>query len=437
MTAFFDYVVIGAGVSGLAFANHIRALAVADNRISPSVLVLEAESEAGGYCRTVTQDGFVWDYSGHFFHFKHPDIEAWLRARMPNQEIKIVVKQSKIRYRGHDIEFPFQRNIHQLPQAEFIECLVDLYEAEAARLGGAAEPTTFLQMLYRRFGRGITEKFLAPYNQKLYACDLDSLDRDAMGRFFPPASFADVMGNLRDAASNDRGYNARFSYPVGGAISYIHALLADLPTGSVALNEPVVTIDVEAKTAITNTRRIKYGTLVSSAPIPRLLKMAPALAQSENPFSSNQVLVFNLGFDRKGPRDLHWMYFPEAEYCFYRVGWYDNILDSDRMSLYIEIGMKAGASYDVDELRAQVIADLTRAHVVADHQLLSWHCVVMNPAYCHISQPSVAAVSKIRAIAAPHKLYSIGRYGGWTYCSIEDNMVEARALATMLHNGAQ
>jgi hypothetical protein len=26
-------------------------------------------------------------------------------------------------------------------------------------------------------------------------------------------------------------------------------------------------------------------------------------------------------------------------------------------------------------------------------------------------------------------VYSIGRYGGWTYCSIEDNIVEARALA--------
>ena len=25
-------------------------------------------------------------------------------------------------------------------------------------------------------------------------------------------------------------------------------------------------------------------------------------------------------------------------------------------------------------------------------------------------------------------VHAIGRYGGWTYCSIEDNIVEARAL---------
>jgi hypothetical protein len=26
-------------------------------------------------------------------------------------------------------------------------------------------------------------------------------------------------------------------------------------------------------------------------------------------------------------------------------------------------------------------------------------------------------------------VHSVGRYGGWTYCSIEDNMVETRELA--------
>jgi hypothetical protein len=29
-------------------------------------------------------------------------------------------------------------------------------------------------------------------------------------------------------------------------------------------------------------------------------------------FSWNKVLVFNLGFDRKGPTAIHWMYFPSA-----------------------------------------------------------------------------------------------------------------------------
>lgn len=39
-------------------------------------------------------------------------------------------------------------------------------------------------MLYEKFGKNISEKFLVPYNEKLYACDLNMLDSDAMGRFF-------------------------------------------------------------------------------------------------------------------------------------------------------------------------------------------------------------------------------------------------------------
>ncbi len=52
-------------------------------------------------------------------------------------------------------------------------------------------------MLYARFGRSIAEKFLIPYNEKLYACDLAALDRDAMGRFFPHADLTDIVRNMR------------------------------------------------------------------------------------------------------------------------------------------------------------------------------------------------------------------------------------------------
>src|SRR5271156_4214237 len=110
------HLIVGAGISGLATAAFLK---------DQDKLVLEADREIGGYCKTVTKDGFVWDYSGHFFHFKHADIEAWLRARMKGQDVRTVVRQSRISYKGKFIDFPFQKNIHQLPQDEFIDCLHD------------------------------------------------------------------------------------------------------------------------------------------------------------------------------------------------------------------------------------------------------------------------------------------------------------------------
>jgi len=434
-------VVIGAGMSGLGFANWWR-----ERHPGADVVVLEAAAEPGGYCRTVAQGGFVWDYSGHFFHFKDPAIEAWLRARMPGQDVRTVVKRSTIRYAGRDIDFPFQKHIHQLPHDEFLECLVDLFVASRRPAGEAGEiaPRSFGEMLYRRLGQGITDKFLRPYNEKLYATDLDQLDVDAMGRFFPHADIADIIGNMRPkpagggagGAGSAGSYNATFTYPAGGAVQYVHALLHDLPAGTVSCGEPVTAIDLAAREVITPRRRIAFERVVSSAPLPALARIC-SVAHDPAVFSSNKVLVYNLGFDKKGPRDVHWMYFPDRSIVFYRVGWYDNILPpaqgaADRMSLYVEIGAPHGQALDVAALRQRVLDDLRREAIVTDHQLVADHHVVLDPAYVHITTASLAETARLKAQLADHGVHSVGRYGGWTYCSIEDNLIETRALAQRL-----
>ncbi len=300
--------IIGAGVSGLSTA---AALGDQGDR---DVLVLEADSEIGGFCKTVVKDGFVWDYSGHFFHFKHKDIERYLVDRMKGQEIRKVVKKSFIHYKGGQIDFPFQKNIHQLPKEEFVDCLYDLYFARAPNelLGKYAkdkpQETNFKEMLYGRFGKSIAEKFLIPYNEKLYATDLSSLDKDAMGRFFPHADLTDIIRNMKEP--DNATYNATFTYPEGGAIQYVRAIASAVEEKSIALNERVLSIDVEKKVAKTDKREIRFERLVSSAPFPKLLTMTSEPFDA-SVFSYNKVLVFNLGFDSKGQKDVHWVYFPD------------------------------------------------------------------------------------------------------------------------------
>jgi len=419
--------IVGAGISGLATA---AALEGGD------YLVLEADAEIGGYCKTVHEKGFTWDYSGHFFHFKHAEIEAWLRERMGGQKIRVVEKRSFVSYAGRQIDFPFQKNIHQLPRDEFIECLHDLYFARApAELGSGAAPlpeTNFKEMLYARFGRAIAEKFLIPYNEKLYACDLSTLDRDAMGRFFPHANLTDVIRNMR--TPDNTSYNSTFTYPEGGAFEYVKALESAVRPGAIATGEPLARIDLERRVAVTPRREIRFERLVSSAPFDRLVRLA-GLSHDPAVFTWNKVLVFNLGFDRKGPRDVHWVYYPDRERVFYRVGFYDNIFDTDRLSLYVEIGFPRDAVVDVAAMRARVLRDLEREGVTSGHVLVAEHSVVMDPAYVHITQASMAEHRRLAGILRGHGVHSIGRYGGWTYCSIEDNIVEARALVSSFGAG--
>ena len=421
-----DFLVTGAGMSGLSFANAILSEAQERGKKAPSVVVVEKDDAPGGYCKTIVQDGFVWDYSGHFFHFKNPEIEAFLRARMPGQDIRTVEKQTFIRWADGWIDFPFQKNIHQLPREDFIECLHDVYFA--AQTQHESTPQNFKEMLIQRFGQGISDRFLIPYNEKLYATPLDKLDKDAMGRFFPYADVDDIVGNMKVA--DNSSYNQSFTYPQGGAIQYVNALLHDLDDDVVSYEEKLVSIDLSRKVATTNKRELSYGQLVSSAPFPKLLDMC-GLAYDDEVFTWNKVLCFNLGFDKKGKDDAHWLYFPQRELSFYRVGFYDNIMGTDRMSLYVELGKDKDDTFDVEALKEQVLVDLKKAGVVDDQELVSWHHVIMDPAYVHITQGSLQAFADLMSVLKAGGVHSVGRCGGWTYCSIEDN-TETRALAKTL-----
>ncbi|MGB0589046.1 MAG: protoporphyrinogen/coproporphyrinogen oxidase [Myxococcota bacterium] len=416
------YLVIGGGMSGLSFADWVPG---------DDYLVMETLDELGGYCRTIKKAGFVWDFSGHFFHFRRPEIERYLVGRMGDQEVRTVAKDSRIWFEGNLIDFPFQKNIHQLPKEDFIDCLHDLYFKEEAYPEARASES-FEAMLYAKFGKGIAERFLVPYNEKLYATDLKTLDVDAMGRFFPYADVPEIIRNFRRA--DNASYNATFTYPEGGAVQYVHAMAAGVNPAKICLEEPVTSIDLKAKVATTPKRQIRFEHLVSSAPFPKLLQMT-GLEHDPSVYSYNKVLVFNLGFDRKGPEGVHWIYFPSPDQVFYRIGFYDNILGTDRMSLYIEIGYPADVEIDdahVAEMKARTLRDLEATGFIDGHQLVADHSIVLDPAYVHITKDSIADVEQKRAQLAERGVHSIGRYGSWTYCSIEDNIVEARALAEKL-----
>jgi len=404
-------IIIGAGVTGLTYANFTN---------SPYVII-EADNHTGGLCNTIIQDGFIWDYSGHFFHFQDPMIASFIRERLDESGLVKVEKHTQIKYKDRMVDFPFQKNIHQLPQEEFIDCLYDLFNI------GEIEQHSFKDMLYAKFGKSIAEKFLIPYNTKLYATDLNNLDKDAMGRFFPYADKEDIIRNFRK--SENDSYNGSFLYHKRGAIQYVRALERDVPKEKIYLNERVERINLQTHLVQTNKRTIPYEHLISTIPFVQLLQLCQ-LDYDKSALSWNKVLVFNLGFDGKGAdRVNHWIYFPESKYCFYRVGFYSNIIPSDRMSLYVEVGLKPNEDINVEQKLHQVLNDLQVAGIVNEEQLISWHSIVMNPAYVHVSQKGITEVAKMKTILAKSKVYSIGRYGSWNYSSIEDNMKEAIKLS--------
>ena len=350
-----DVVCIGAGVVGLGFANWWRE---------------RASERARGRARARDRARRLLPHRrarrlrvgllGALLSLQAPRDRAWLRDRMPGEDVRTVERVAKIRYAGRDIDFPFQKHIHQLPLDEFLECLTELYfRPQAARRARSARCCT------QRLGKGITDKFLRPYNEKLYATDLDTLDVDAMGRFFPHADIADIIANMRPGA-RAHGYNATFTYPAGGAIHYIHALLRDLPAGTVACGEPV---DRDRSRRAHRARRRSARS--QYRPRRQLGAAAGAralcgVAHDADVFTSNQVLVFNLGFDAQGPRrrPLDVLPGPRRRRSIASVGTTTSSSGRSDEPLRRDRGARTARAFDVDALRARVLADLRREGIV-------------------------------------------------------------------------
>lgn len=410
--------IIGAGVTGLSYA----AFCGHDD-----YLILESDSLVGGYCKTTSRNGYIWDYSGHFFHFMDEGIKDFVMNKMNKSDLLEIVKDTSIKYKDILVDYPFQKNIHQLSKEELIDCLFDLFNISNN------DYNNFKEMLYVKFGKSIADKFLIPYNSKLYACDLNTLDKDAMGRFFPYAEKEDIIKNFKSDGNDS--YNSTFVYPKTGAIAYVNSILNHVDTNKIKTDCKVINIDTYNRTVTTNSGAIiKFDKLISTIPFPKLLEICN-VNYNKDIYNWNKVLVFNLGFDTKGNNEkTHWLYFPEDKYCFYRVGYYSNILSSDRMSLYVEIGFGKDDVINQDEWLERVLNDLKKAGIVDDKQILvDYESILMNPAYVHINSNALIDVKEQKKKLSQFDIYSIGRYGSWTYCSIEDNIKESKFLAKLLN----
>jgi len=414
--------IIGGGISGLTLANYIT-----------DYLIVEKDSSLGGYARTHYVDDYIWDYAGHFFHFKTDEFKSMFINSMDKNDYIIKNKNTYIYFEDKLIDYPFQMNIHELSKDKFIDCLYDLFNKQEKEVYN-----NFLDMLYGKFGISITEMFLKPYNEKLYATDLTKLDKDAMGRFFPYANITEIINNMKNHSNTS--YNNTFMYPKKGAQVIVNKLCEKVDMNKVMLNTSVTSIDLNKKEAtLSNGETVSYNNLVNTIPFNKFLNLLniQEYTSFSNELSYNKVLVFNLGFDKKSTyNNTDWIYFPDKNINFYRAGFYDNILSTDKLSMYIEIGYSKESIIDESTINKELsltLDNLKKCKIIDDtFKLVKYESIIMDPAYVHIDTLHDKLVKEIINDLETKNVYSVGRYGSWTYSSMEDAMLQSKELVEKL-----
>jgi len=212
-----ETLIVGAGLTGLAAA-------MVRHRMGRDYLLVEKEAEVGGLTRTVYQDGFAFDLTGHLLHLRSKEVQDLVDRLLPDGFLK-VGRKARIQFRDRLVRYPFQVNLLDLPVDVRKECLVGFLKAAAANEPaskvGADRLGSYRDWILSTFGEGIAKHFMLPYNAKLWNCDLRTLSAEWTSRYVPVPEVEAVVSGALGEARDDLGYNAAFLYPKRGGIDLL------------------------------------------------------------------------------------------------------------------------------------------------------------------------------------------------------------------------
>jgi protoporphyrinogen oxidase len=419
--------ILGAGITGLAAARTLAEAGVEH-------LVLERESEPGGWCRTLFAGGYTFDLSGHFLHFSDPEMRKWV-VGLGGATWRTVQRDARVFLRRKVTPFPFQANLHGHDKAMVRRCLRDFAEARIREAMQRDRPAPhFGDWLLRRFGEAMCEEFFFPYNRKMWCTPLSGIEPSWTAWSVPVPSFEVLLEGTRGQVRDGLGYNSSFLYPSKGGIASLVAGLARGARERIRSGVSVARIDPGAKIAWSaQGEEFRYDAAIATIPLPALSaicepKPSP-IRDGGKALRWVKVLTVNLGVRSPAKTYGHWVYVPESAYPYYRVGCLSNVCRSAApeggASLFTERSFPSGARVNVaDEVRV-ALSGLQRMGVLRRGQRPEEvRPVLLDPAYVIFDHARAKAVASLRGYFLRRGVFTAGRYGAWEYNGMEASMAD-------------
>jgi UDP-galactopyranose mutase len=454
-------VIIGAGPTGLSAAYHLGA----------DTVLLERNGTVGGWCRSVDDHGFTFDYAGHIMFSNDPyvlklyDVLLGDNLHWQNREAWVYSKNVYTRY-------PFQGALYGLPPKVITECIMGAIEARygnADATAGAAcamkpvedccadgtadvantttiaprkrEAPNFEEFIYRVWGKGIGKHFAIPYNRKLWTVPLSEMETSWLGGRVPLPNLEEIIEGALEPVGKPMGPNARFGYPLrGGFQALMNGFLPHIK-GKIELNASVVQVlPREHVVVMADGSRYRYDHLVSTMPLPELIKLIGADAplevrQAARGLQHISIRCVNIGVARENVTDKHWVYYPEDS-IFHRIfvqgnaSPYCNPPGGFGLTCEISYSAYKPLPVDGDALIERCIADCKKVNMLReDDQVITANIVDMPYAYVVYDHQRAANVQTIRSWLARYDIVLSGRYSEWEYYNSDHAFLAGKKAA--------
>jgi len=411
-------IILGAGITGLAAG------------FSSGFPIYERSQLPGGLCgsyylrpgdprrlRSPPADGEVYRFEfggGHWLWGGDQLVHHFLKEFTP---LKTYDRRASAYFADQNLLVPYPVQHH----LKYFGAQVALRAAgEIARCRGEhGQTVTMADWFENHFGHTLNEMFFSPYHLR-YTAGLSSsvAPQDASKS---PLDLAHVRAGAHGTHQESAGYNAQFSYPIGGLDAVVGPLarVCQIHYGK----EAVKILTKDRSIRFTDGSTLLWNNLISTLPLDRTMRLAGLSVDEEaDPFTS--VLVTNIGAKRgRGCPNEHWVYIVRSSCAFHRVGFYSNVdasflpVSAQRtgrlVSLYVETAYPGGGKpkpAEVSALTAAIIAELRKWAWIEDTQIVdaTW----VETAYTW-RRPASGWAERSLQVLNERGIHQVGRYGRW------------------------
>jgi UDP-galactopyranose mutase len=471
--------IIGAGPTGLSAAYHL----------GEGSLLLEAGDRVGGWCRSIEDNGYTFDYAGHIMFSNDPYVHE-LYGKLLGDNVHWQDREAWIYSHGGYTRYPFQGALYGLPHDVLKDCLIGAIEARMGPLNAGAAPSAapaqsspsackaesitdccadgiaestaklvdlpkappaaqrqfrnFEEFIYGVWGWGVAKHFAIPYNRKLWTVPLTEMETSWLGGRVPLPDLEGMIEGALRPVPRPQGPNARFGYPLRGGFQALMDGFLPLLQGDLELDARVTrVIPSRHRLVLADGATYTYEKLVSTMPLPRLVAIigdeAPLrVRQAASALQHVSVRCVNLGVARKDLTEKHWIYYPE-DTVFHRIFVQGNASPNNNapegfgLTCEITYSPHKPLPCEGDALIDLCIADCIRVGIFnAQDAVVARNQVDMPYAYVVYDHARAANVKLIREWLEEQDIELAGRYSEWEYYNSDHAFLAGRKVASKI-----
>jgi protoporphyrinogen oxidase len=294
--------------------------------------ILEAEHEIGGLLRSTDIKGYTFDLGGpHILFSKNKQaLDFLLNAIAGN--VCTRRRNTKVLFKGKLVKYPFENGLSDLPITDNLACLASFTVAAIGRsTRNKRSATNLREWCLTSFGRGISKRYLIPYNEKIWKFPLTEIATGWVERI-PKPPWKDVFKSSLGIETEGYAHQLSFHYPRRGGIqAIIEGLTEDFPDRIVKDFIVKSISKVDGKWSVSDGRRMRrYDAIVSTIPLPALAEAAalpePARKAAQD-LKVNSVICVCMGGVQLCNSELSGLYIPDKTALAHRVSFLSNSSD--------------------------------------------------------------------------------------------------------------